>query len=125
MVWPIVQLAAPPRSMVNLPKCVRFRLYTPKLSSTFCHPREGGDPWSDISTHETILVRTKTQRHEATSMCLRAFVRTLFPTCQTMDPRLRGDDNVGLFGGQVMKTSPQVQGDRMETSSVRNLLIRA
>ena len=42
-----------------------------------------------------------------------------------MDPRLRRDDNVGLFGGQIMKTSPQVQGDGVETSSIRNLLIRA
>ena len=46
----------------------------------------------------TPIVRTKTLIHEATSLCLRVFVRTLFPTSQAMDSRLRANDQIAGYG---------------------------
>jgi hypothetical protein len=59
-----------------------------------CHSRESGNLWSYISAHDTILVRTKTRRPGATSLCLRAFVRTILPTVRPMGSRFRGNDKL-------------------------------
>ena len=47
-----------------------------------CHSRESGNPWPDISARDTILVRTKTRRPGATSLCLCAFVPLCEPFCR-------------------------------------------
>ena len=73
----------------------------------YCHSRAGGNPWRDLS--EIGFAR----RQEDTKKLLRVFVSLCEPKSsrmwkhQTMDPRLRGDDNIGFFGDQVMKISPQ------------------
>ena len=71
-----------------------IRLRTP--IPQHCHSRESGNPWPDIPARDTILVRTKTRRHGATSSCLRAFVRTILPI-DVVGPSLRwGDGNIRL-----------------------------
>ena len=57
-----------------------------------CHSRESGNPWSYISARDTFLVRTKTRRQGATSLCLRAFVRTILAIVRPIDSRFRGND---------------------------------
>ena len=65
-----------------------------------CHFRESGNPWSYISARDTFLVRTKTRRQGATSLCLRAFVRTILPIVRPMGSRFRGNDKLkGLRRG--------------------------
>ena len=71
-----------------------IRLRTP--IPQHCHSRESGNPWSYISARDTILVRTKTRRPGATSLCLRAFVLTILPT-DGIGPSLRwGDGHIRL-----------------------------
>ena len=67
-----------------------IRLRTP--IPQHCHSRESGNPWSYISARDTILVRTKTRRQGATSLCLRAFVRTILAIVRPIDSRFRGND---------------------------------
>ena len=67
-----------------------IRLRTPIPQN--CHSRESGNPWAYISVRDTLLVRTKTRRPGATSLCLHVFVRTIFPTGQSMGSRFRGND---------------------------------
>ena len=67
-----------------------IRLRTPIPQN--CHSRESGNPWSFISARDTILFRTKTRRQGATSLCLRAFVRTILPIVRPMGSRFRGND---------------------------------
>jgi hypothetical protein len=69
-----------------------IRLRTP--IPQHCHSRESGNPWSDMSARDTFLVRTKTRRPGATSLCLRAFVRTILPIVRPMDSRFRGNDTL-------------------------------
>ena len=69
-----------------------IRLRTPIPQN--CHSRESGNPWSDMSGRDTILVRTKTRRPGATSLCLRAFVRTILPIVRPMGSRFRGNDKL-------------------------------
>jgi hypothetical protein len=68
---------------------IRLRTQMPQ----HCHSRESGNPWSHIAARDTFLVRTKTRRQGATSLCLRAFVRTILPI-DVIGPSLRwGDEN--------------------------------
>ena len=69
-----------------------IRLRTPIPQN--CQSRERGNPWSYISARDTILVRTKTRRQGATSLCLRAFVRTILPIVRPMGSRFRGNDEL-------------------------------
>jgi hypothetical protein len=62
--------------------------------SQHCHSRESGNPWPDISARDTILVRTKTRRRGATSLCLNVFVRTILPTGPPMRSRFLGNDTL-------------------------------
>jgi len=86
-----------------------IRLRTPIPQN--CHSRESGNPWPDISAHDTILVRTKTRRPGATSLCLRAFVRTILPIVPPMGSRFRGNDKSrgSLRGAEAAEVhSPQL-----------------
>jgi hypothetical protein len=85
-----------------------IRLHAPIPQN--CHSRESGNPWSDISVRDTILVRTKTRRLGATSLCLRAFVRTILPIVRPMGSRFRGNDKLrgSRRGAEVAEVhSPQ------------------
>ena len=71
-----------------------------------CHSRESGNPWPDISAYDAFLVRTKTRRQGATSLCLRAFVRTILPIAQSMGSRfLRNDILWGSRRGAAMSAA--------------------
>ena len=77
----MIKISAPPRLRVN-----------PLL----CHSRAGGNPWPDFS--EIGFAR----RHKDTKKVLRVLMSLCEPKSshvwkhQTIDPRLRGDDNIGL-----------------------------
>jgi hypothetical protein len=96
-----------------------IRLRTP--IPQHCHSRESGNPWSYISARDTILVRTKTRRQGATSLCLRAFVRTILPIVRPMGSRFRGNDI--LWGSRrgaedAEKHSPQRHAELVSASIV-------
>jgi hypothetical protein len=91
-----------------------IRLRTPIPQN--CHSRESGNPWSDISAHDTILVRTKTRRQGATSLCLRAFVRTILTTVPPMGSRFRGNDK--LRGSRRGAEAAEVHSPQLGLASI-------
>ena len=100
---------------------LNIRLRTPKLQH--CHSRESGNPWPDLSARDTILVRTKTRRRGATSLCLHVFVRTILPI-DVIGPSLRwGDQNIRLRTPKLQHCHSRESGNPWPDISTRDTIL--
>ena len=68
-------------------------------NALLCHSRAGGNPWPDLSEKRMALVEAQRPQSSLPAplrLCVNNKWRKL--ECQTMDSRLRGNDNIGVLG---------------------------
>jgi hypothetical protein len=68
-------------------------------SALLFHSRERGNPWPDLSEKRMALAEAQRPQSSLSAplrLCVNNKWRKL--ECQTMDSRLRGNDNIGVLG---------------------------